>query len=423
MWFPPRYRFAALCCVSLVIVGILFRQYSQTTYAPAASLPTTLDQTVQNNPIRNITRTLVVPLLKDADQTWIPQQLSSEPDLTTAIYIVDDPQPPYIVPANKGHEAMAYLTYIIDHYSNLSDVTIFIHGEFLTWHNNDLQASNSATMIRQLSSAKVLRDGYMNMRCHLDPGCPDHIHPVVPGSSSSDDTLNIPEAVIIGSAWLSLFPTTTHPPAVLSQPCCAQFAVSKSRLLSIPLSSYTHYRTWLLTTDLADRLSGRVFEYVWQFLFGLVHEFCPEEHVCYCDGYGYCFGGAEEYAGWFELRARKRERERVLEETGMGEVAEKEGLKSEIGLRGSSCITGCRRRRRGAGSQRNGPGRRGGGGGKGMGFEWDRGIETGGGLARLTCRHRKAPATAQCGSPAARTLSSTCAVLIVSLSSSALLQD
>ena len=38
--------------------------------------------------------------------------------------------------------------------------------------------------------------------------------------------------------------------------------------------------------------------------------------------------------GWFELRARKRERERVLEETEIGEGAKKEGLKSEIGLMG-----------------------------------------------------------------------------------------
>ena len=333
MRLSPRYRFAALCCVSLVIIGILFRQYSQTTYNSPTSPPVTLDQTSQNKLTRNITRTLVVPLLKDADKSWISQQLSSEPDLTTAIYIVDDPQPPYIVPKNKGHEAMAYLTYIIDHYDTLSDITMFMHGEFLTWHNNDLQDSNSANMIKQLNSQKVFRDGYMNMRCHLDPGCPDHIHPVLPGSSSSDDTLNIPEAVIIGSAWLELFPSFTHPPPVLSQPCCAQFAVSKTRLLSIPLSQYLSHRTWLLSTPLEDRLSGRVWEYVWQYLFASVYEFCPVEHICYCDGYGYCFGGAAEYAAWFELRARKRGQEKVLEAEPMGEP-EKEALQREIGLMG-----------------------------------------------------------------------------------------
>ena len=37
---------------------------------------------------------------------------------------------------------------------------------------------------------------------------------------------------------------------------------------------------------------------------------CPSEHVCYCDGFGVCFGGEEEYAAYW-----KRNTERVaLEE-------------------------------------------------------------------------------------------------------------
>lgn len=37
---------------------------------------------------------------------------------------------------------------------------------------------------------------------------------------------------------------------------------------------------------------------------------CPEEHICYCDGFGVCFGSEKEYDAYY-----KRDRERVrLEE-------------------------------------------------------------------------------------------------------------
>ncbi|MCJ1287374.1 hypothetical protein MMC26_006723 [Xylographa opegraphella] len=62
------------------------------------------------------TRTLVAGRLKDQEKPWIEEEY---PDLATTIYVVDDPSARYRVPANKGHEAMVYLTYIIDHYDNL----------------------------------------------------------------------------------------------------------------------------------------------------------------------------------------------------------------------------------------------------------------------------------------------------------------
>jgi Protein of unknown function (DUF3431) len=59
---------------------------------------------------------------------WIEEQRGSEPLLETAVYAVDTPTSPYIVPQNKGYEVMPYPTYIITHYYNLSDVTLFMHA-------------------------------------------------------------------------------------------------------------------------------------------------------------------------------------------------------------------------------------------------------------------------------------------------------
>ncbi len=251
---------------------------------------------------QNYSRTVVIASTSKENTAWLAE-LANEPDLSTAVYVVDEPHAPFSVPKNKGHEVMVYLTYIIDHYDKLSDVTMFMHAHRVTWHNNNLMFSDAVEMIRRLSSPKVTRDGYMNMRCHLDPGCPDHIHP----SIADDNNGNIPEAVVIGRAWLELFPTAKAPPTVLSQPCCAQFALSKERIQNLPLEQYIFFRRWLLETDLDDRLSGRVWEYVWQYIFAGVEEFCPTESICYCDGYGICFGSEDDYQEWFAVRRKSRE--------------------------------------------------------------------------------------------------------------------
>lgn len=38
---------------------------------------------------------------------------------------------------------------------------------------------------------------------------------------------------------------------------------------------------------------------------------CPKEHLCYCDGFGVCFGSEEEYDAFYK---RNRERVRLEEE-------------------------------------------------------------------------------------------------------------
>ncbi|EDN02531.1 predicted protein [Histoplasma mississippiense (nom. inval.)] len=287
-------------------------------------------------PHHTITRSLVIASILDENTAWASELSSTDPNLTTAIYIVDNPnpnnttsKPPHLtVPANKGHEAMVYLTYIIDTYHALPDIVIFMHAHDTTWHNNDFLSSSGQT-VQRLRSAKVLRDGYMNLRCHHEPGCPDHIHPTKPTTTataattagegetdetqSHDDALNIPESAVMGLAWTELFPTTPIS-RVLSQPCCGQFAVSGSRIRAMPRERYVQFREWLLKTTLDDRLSGRVWEYLWQYVFGGVEEYCPDEYSCYCEGYGVCFGGDEgRYRRYFELRQKSREIEREIE--------------------------------------------------------------------------------------------------------------
>ncbi|KAA8645774.1 hypothetical protein EYZ11_005177 [Aspergillus tanneri] len=258
---------------------------------------------------KNATRTLVVAKLQQDDTSWVDELIQNDPHLTGAVYTVDKHNATLTVPANKGHEVMVYLTYIIDHYDRLDDVTMFMHAHQITWHNNDFLDSDSAQMVRRLKNTHVLRNGYMNLRCHQRPGCPAHIHLT---GGQTDDEVHFPETAVIGDSWRQIFPNDPVPEA-LSQACCAQFAVSSERIRRLPRRRYVEYREWLLRTELDDGLSGRVWEYLWQWLFTGRGELCPVETTCYCEGYGICMD-PDEYDRYYKNREEARKLETQLEE-------------------------------------------------------------------------------------------------------------
>lgn len=255
-------------------------------------------------PGSNYTKCLVIPRTKSEDTSWIETELGDLIEsgaLTTAVYTVNDRTAKLHPPKNKGHEVMVYLTYIIDNYEDLPDVSLFMHAHQFTWHNNELLEGDAAQMVRYLSSERVTREGYMNLRCHWEPGCPEWLHP-----GATVRNVDKQEEVLLAESWSQLFPLDPIP-TVLAQPCCAQFAVSRDRILKTNKMRYIYMRDWLIRTELSDYLSGRIFEYIWQFIFNKAPIHCPSMSACYCDGYGLCFGTPENFDEWFELRFRQNE--------------------------------------------------------------------------------------------------------------------
>lgn len=247
---------------------------------------------------------VVVPRMQEDDIGWMNAEL---PEIEFIVYTADDLKAPLHPPKNKGHEVMIYLTYIIDNYSILPEIITFMHAHRWTHHNNELLGSDAVQMISALSFERVAREGYMNLRCHWDPGCPEWLFP-----SNTEETLKKQEEPYVAKAWNELHPFDPIP-HVLAQPCCAQFAVSKERIRSIPLQRFVFYRDWMLRTALSDYISGRIWEYTWQFVFTGQNTLCPAEHICYCDGFGVCFGGQAEYDDYFELQRKKRESQEELD--------------------------------------------------------------------------------------------------------------
>lgn len=222
---------------------------------------------------------------------------------------------------------MAYLTYIIDHYNVLPDLVIFTHAHEKAWHNNDIQRSSTLVMLSELNYRRAVKQGYMNLRCHWKPGCPDWIQ--INASEESDE---YQERYVMRESLMSIFPQEMlldgSVPDVIGTPCCAQFAVTRARILQHPRQRYVVWRKWVIDTHLPDDISGRVMEYLWHYIFAspslastqekMVK--CPLEHKCFCDGYGYCFGGAEKYEKWRNKVEKSQElAERLkLAEEGVG---------------------------------------------------------------------------------------------------------
>src|ERR1700761_1852405 len=119
MLLNSRFRWFALLCAATVILSLVSISSRLDAIIPIRSPPSPSQVSSITTP-PNITRSLVIPRLAEEDTEWVTQFLGGDPLLTLAIYTVDDPNAELTVPENKGHEVMVYLTYIIDHYHNLS---------------------------------------------------------------------------------------------------------------------------------------------------------------------------------------------------------------------------------------------------------------------------------------------------------------
>ncbi|KAE8161361.1 hypothetical protein BDV40DRAFT_268101 [Aspergillus tamarii] len=251
-------------------------------------------------------KVIVMARLEEEPSEWVEQEL---PDWQRAIYIVNPSNKTKAdkhklkTTLNKGHESMAYLTYLIDHYDNLPSTIAFLHahraGFFMAWHVDAPLHDNVAAM-RALQLDFVQQNGYVNLRCNWNPGCKEE-HRI-----NRHVTQQVWEEVFEGTSTPPL--NTTTSPAIIDDPssenrqtqkflqapqlvgaaCCAQFAVSREQVLKRPREDYIKFRQWVIDTEKDDASSGRVMEFLWHVIFGRESVYCPDEELCYCQVYGKC---------------------------------------------------------------------------------------------------------------------------------------
>ena len=233
---------------------------------------------------------IVMAKLEQENTDWVAECLPEYPTLPPfhpipqliflrswqrAIYTVNPSSSPSTTPSNtlttplnKGHESMAYLTYIIDNYASLPSTLAFIHshasGFLSAWHT-DTPLHSNIEALNTLQLPHVRKTGYVNLRCNWNPGC-------LPAHRYNKHVTPAVWHAIFGNASVSQFSergNSEFVPEQVGTACCAQFAVSRERVLERPKEDYEVFRRWVIETGKNDAQSGRVMEFLWHVIFGM----------------------------------------------------------------------------------------------------------------------------------------------------------
>lgn len=272
-----RFLISALALSTLLLFACFPTHYDINAHAWSTARNNTTPEQLQlplSLPL-NITRTLVTGGLEPKAPAWLAKL---PPNIDVWYRPVLDSSDGYV---NRGHEAMFYLTYIIDHYDRLPDFMIFVHDHARAWHNSDVPDRSFLHLLADVRWSFVAERGYVNMRCRRSPNCPaiDQIHPSLfgrPGKMQRFFELSSPSLLLPGNGG-----------GPIAAPCCAQFIVSRADVLRNELGFYLRARDWIVESEGTDWQIGRVFEYTWHIIFGRPRVDCPEEETCRKELYGY----------------------------------------------------------------------------------------------------------------------------------------
>lgn len=176
---------------------------------------------------------------------------------------------------------MTYLTYIIDHYDNLADRNLFLHGHESSWH----QTANISKIIHDLNWDY---NGYININCHFQSGkhCGADLHP----KPRRSNTAKWNNDNVFADTWDKLMKPHGFRslPSSVATPCCAQFLVSKQAILKNSKEFYNDARNLIRYTEHNDDNIGVTMEYLWHIIFTHKNKYCPSYKDCYCTAYNKC---------------------------------------------------------------------------------------------------------------------------------------
>lgn len=224
------------------------------------------------------TKSIVVASMSYENTSWFHDYFE---DWKLNIYIVDDVKANMTVLKQGGHEGAVFLTYIINHYYDLPDVTVFHHAGRYQWHNED-PMFDAVNPLKNLRLPYVQQEGYVNLRCTWKPGCPVNAH-YIPGHKDGI----FENQGIIAEKYKDWF-TDRQVPNITGANCCAQFAVTKEQIRLRSILEYERIRQWLWTTPLNPNMSGRVTEFLWHVIFSKPDVYCVDAKTCFCEKFGLC---------------------------------------------------------------------------------------------------------------------------------------
>lgn len=174
-------------------------------------------------------------------------------DLPVVVCSKTSPSPLCTQDENKGRETTSYLKFIADNYHRLPRHMAFVHGHSDAWH----QKASVGLMDLIKNCAQYKQHGFISLNnYYFDDRRPEN--------HAMQHLFRI---------WDDVFRPYLHrdPPQYLHHDCCAQFIVSRERVLSLPRDAYVHWYNYILHVDSTGDggfALGLIFEYVWPILFG-----------------------------------------------------------------------------------------------------------------------------------------------------------
>jgi len=151
-----------------------------------------------------------------------------------------------IVDVNKGMDANLYLNYIIDNYDNLPDKILFLHH-----HEND--------WTQEYKAWEIVNNINWNLANYFSVGAKCNYWYCIPNNKDY-------HIKMMKDYWY-LFEKYIPYPNELKYIAGTQFCVSRGLILQYPKEYYQYLLDFLYTTSLDSMFSGRLFEYVWHYLF------------------------------------------------------------------------------------------------------------------------------------------------------------
>jgi len=290
----PSIQFRNVVLITLSIVTLLLLagtyRWAPVRFSPApvevTDEQTRVQQLFEANDVPhpgNVSKAFVMAKTREENVDWAHEL---KPDWIPYIYSTDHELGyPLALEHNVGREAMAYLTFIIDNYAGLPEYTAFVHAGFEQWHN-DVGGIYTPDTLKELRIDTLKDRGYVNLRCHTNPGCPISI---LPWNPTKTDIKNHDTRARLKQIYMDLFGVEEAKiPHEIGAACCAQFALTRDRIRQRPQSDYIRMRDWALSVDLDTFGIGWVFEMMWHIVFGQEAVDCPSYHTCRCDLYGWC---------------------------------------------------------------------------------------------------------------------------------------
>lgn len=209
---------------------------------------------------------------------------------------------PLKIMPNRGSESMAYLTAVIDHYDNLPDLMLFMHGHRLAWHTPLL---GQDWILRRLATHPPLdpmlssTNGYHALGCLERWG--NDISQLFPTDIDANwRSINGPRwheslSARFAQAWREHLGEAYNMPLpdYVRVPTAATFIATREAIKRRPKEFYIGVRDWMLETHIENKWLGIVMEFQMAIMFADKTHFSVSQEQCLCDLYTICTLPAE----------------------------------------------------------------------------------------------------------------------------------